>query len=114
LTEVHARSTWQRVSALRNSGRYGTVGLELVFALAIGFFGGRALDAKYFGGQGYGTAVGILFALAVCVRALMRASKEMQSDIDREEREAFPYEREYLEQAEKTSARTQKDGERDD
>jgi hypothetical protein len=89
------------MSALRNSSRYGTVGLELVFALAIGFFGGRALDARYLGGKGYGTAGGVLFGLAVSIRALMRSSKEMQADIDREAGEAFPYEREYLEQAER-------------
>lgn len=89
------------MSLLRNSGRFGTVGLELCLALGIGFWGGRALDVRYLGGHGYATAGGVLFGIATAVRALMRTSKEMQRDIDREASEAFPFEREYLEQAEK-------------
>jgi hypothetical protein len=89
------------VSTLRNSGRYGTVGLELVFGIAIAFALGRYLDSRYWGGHGYGTAGGALFGIATAIRVLMRASKEMNQDICREQSEAFPYEREYLEQSER-------------
>jgi F0F1-type ATP synthase assembly protein I len=93
------------VSSLRNSGRYGTVGLDLVFGLAIGFFLGRYLDQRFWGGHGYGTAGGSLFGVAAGVRSLMRASKSMNADIVREESEAFPFEQEYLEQAERADAK---------
>lgn len=85
---------------MRGVGRYGTAGLELVVGMGIGFFGGRWLDQRFGGGHGYFVIGGVVFGLIAGFRNLFRAAKNMQKDLEREEREAFPYEREYLAQIE--------------
>lgn len=92
---------------MRGVGRYGTAGLELVVGMGIGFFGGRWLDQRFGGGHGYFVIGGVIFGLIAGFRNLFRAAKKMQKDLEREEREAFPYEREYLAQVERA-----KDGDR--
>lgn len=85
---------------MRGVGRYGTAGLELVVGMGIGFFGGRWLDQRFGGGHGYFVIGGVIFGLVAGFRNLFRAAKNMQKDLEREESEAFPYEREYLAQVE--------------
>ncbi len=68
--------------------------------MGIGFFGGRWLDQRFGGGHGYFVVGGVVFGLIAGFRNLFRAAKNMQKDLEREEREAFPYEREYLAQVE--------------
>jgi Putative F0F1-ATPase subunit Ca2+/Mg2+ transporter len=91
------------MSTYRNIGRYGTAGLEVVVGIVGGFFIGRALDTLWFGAHGYGTAAFVLLGVAAGFRNLFRSAKHMQQDLDREDNEAFPFEREYLELAEHAS-----------
>jgi len=71
----------------REYGRYGTVGIELLVSMALGYYGGRWLDARV-GGGGWVTFAGFLFGIAVGFRSLFAAARYMQKDIAREERRA--------------------------
>jgi len=66
-------------------GRYGSVGVELVLTILILGGLGHWLDARYWGGAGWGTAVGFLLGVAVAFRNLMRTASRMQRDIERAE-----------------------------
>jgi len=70
----------------RGIGSFGTLGLEIVLCIALGFFGGRWLDGKL-GTDPYLSVVGFFFGLAAAVQSIMRATKEMQAEAEREERE---------------------------
>ncbi len=70
---------------LREYGRYGSVGIELVLSIAIGFYGGRWIDERV-GGHGWITLAGFLGGVYAGFRALYRASKFMMRDIERAER----------------------------
>jgi ATP synthase protein I len=66
-------------------GRYGSLGIELILSMAIGYYGGRWLDGRFgthwIGGLGFFLGVGAGF------RQIFRAAKRMQEDAEREERE---------------------------
>jgi hypothetical protein len=66
-------------------GRYGAVGLELVVAVVVTGALGYWLDARYWGSRGWGVAAGLLLGFAAGMRNLMRAARQMQADIEREE-----------------------------
>ncbi len=66
-------------------GRYGTVGIELLVSMALGYYGGRALDARL-GGHGWITFVGFLFGVAVGFRSIFAAGRHMEKDALEEER----------------------------
>jgi ATP synthase protein I len=66
-------------------GRYGSVGLELLLSMALGYYGGRWVDARA-GAHGWITLVGFLAGVAVGFRAIFQAGKSMQRDIERAER----------------------------
>jgi hypothetical protein len=70
---------------LKELGRYGAVGIELVLAILILAGVGHWLDERYWGGRSYGMAVGFLLGVAVGVRNLMRVAATMQRDIERAE-----------------------------
>jgi ATP synthase protein I len=70
---------------LKEYGRYGSVGIELVLSIAIGFYGGRWIDGRV-GGHGWITLAGFLGGVYAGFRALYRASKFMMRDIERAER----------------------------
>jgi ATP synthase protein I len=69
----------------KDFGRYGTVGIELIVSMAIGYYGGRAIDARI-GGRGWLTFVGFLAGVAVGFRSIFATARLMQRDIEREER----------------------------
>jgi ATP synthase protein I len=71
----------------REYGRYGTVGIELIVSMGLGYYGGRALDARV-GAGGWITFVGFLLGVAVGFRSIFAAARYMQRDIAREERRA--------------------------
>jgi F0F1-type ATP synthase assembly protein I len=75
---------------LRGLGDYGTVGLDLVLSILLGFFGGRWLDGKL-GTHGWLTALGFLFGVIAGFRSLYRAAvkwrKETEAEDERERRE---------------------------
>lgn len=75
-----------RVNDWRGVGSFGTIGIEIVLCIALGFFGGRWLDEK-FGTAPYLGAVGFCFGLAAAIKSVMRAHAEMQALAAKEERE---------------------------
>ena len=70
---------------LHDLGRYGTVGLEIIVSLALGYYAGRWVDEKI-GGGGWVTGAGALFGLVLGVYSLWRANQTMQRDILRAEK----------------------------
>ncbi len=67
-------------------GSWGTLGLEIVLSVMIGFFGGRWLDAK-FGTEPWISLVGFFFGCGAAGRSIHRTWREMQAVTAREERE---------------------------
>lgn len=76
----------RRIDEWRGVGSFGTLGLEIVLCIALGFFGGRWLDEK-FGTAPYLAGIGFCFGLAAAIKAVMRAHAEMQALAAKEERE---------------------------
>jgi len=68
----------------REYGRYGTVGIELIVSMALGYYGGQWLDERV-GGHGWVTFGGFLFGVAVGFRSIFAAARYMQRDIARQE-----------------------------
>lgn len=68
------------------SSNVGTVGIEFVLSLVVGFFGGHWLDGRLGTGP-YLTILGVCFGLAAGGRAIWRAAQHMRRDAEREERE---------------------------
>jgi hypothetical protein len=71
----------------REYGRYGSVGIELIVSMGLGYYAGRALDARV-GGQGWITLLGFLFGVSVGFRSIFAAARHMQRDVERQERQA--------------------------
>jgi ATP synthase protein I len=69
----------------KDFGRYGTVGIELIVSMAIGYYGGRAIDTRI-GGHGWVTFSGFLIGVAVGFRSIFVTARHMQEDIERAER----------------------------
>ena len=67
-------------------GSWGTLGLEIVLSVMIGFFGGRWLDAKL-GATPWLSLVGFAVGCAAAGKAIHRTWQEMQAVTAREERE---------------------------
>lgn len=76
----------RRIDEWRGVGSFGTLGLEIVLCIALGFFGGRWLDEK-FGTAPYLAGFGFCFGLAAAIKSVMRAHAEMQALAAKEERE---------------------------
>ncbi len=70
----------------RAVGSWGTLGLEIVLSVMLGFFGGRWLDAR-FGLAPWLSLVGFVFGCAAAAKAIHRTWAEMQAVTAREERE---------------------------
>jgi ATP synthase protein I len=71
-------------SDLKGLGDYGTVGLDLVLSILLGFFGGRWLDGKL-GGHGWLTVLGFLFGVVAGFRFLYRAAVKMRKESEAED-----------------------------
>jgi F0F1-type ATP synthase assembly protein I len=69
---------------LKSYGRYGAVGFELILSIAIGYYIGHWLDGKL--GTRWLALVGFLVGCYAGFRALFRTAKQMQLDIEREEK----------------------------
>lgn len=74
------------VRPYKEFGRYGSVGIELVLSIMLGWYAGRWLDGKIAGGHGWLTALGFVFGTYAGFRALFVAASHMQKDIERAER----------------------------
>jgi ATP synthase protein I len=75
------------VTPWREYGRYGSVGIELLVSIALGYYGGRWVDGRV-GAGGWITFLGFLFGVAVGFRSIFATARYMQRDIEREERRA--------------------------
>lgn len=68
---------------LQSYGRYGSVGLELVLSMAVGYYGGLWVDRKL--GTRWFALVGFLLGIYAGFRALWKAAKTMERDIEHDE-----------------------------
>lgn len=68
---------------LKSFGKYGAVGFELLASIAVGYYLGLWLDRKF--GTRWIAFVGFLVGCYAGFRALFRAAKQMQRDVEREE-----------------------------
>ena len=64
---------------LKLVGRFGSIGIELVVATLIGYFGGGWLDGR-FGTKPWLTTIGLLFGIAAGFRALVRIARKTKLD----------------------------------
>ena len=71
----------------REFGRYGAVGMEFVVSMAVGYYLGKWLDGRFFGGKGWATGIGSLIGVYTAFKAIFTASKRMTKDIERAERQ---------------------------
>src|SRR5215208_679893 len=71
-------------SDLKGLGDYGTVGLDLVLSVLVGFFGGRWLDGKL-GTHGWLTLIGLLLGSIAGFRSLYRAAVKMRKETEAED-----------------------------
>lgn len=69
---------------LKSYGRYGAVGFELLASIAVGYYLGHWLDGKF--GTHWIAFVGFLLGCYAGFRALFVAAKQMQRDVEREEK----------------------------
>jgi ATP synthase protein I len=61
-------------------GRYGTIGLEIFFAILLGYIFGFYLD-KWIGTAPYITIVFTLYGVVAAIRALVRLTKMYKEDL---------------------------------
>ncbi|MBS2013338.1 MAG: AtpZ/AtpI family protein [Deltaproteobacteria bacterium] len=69
---------------MKSAGKYGTLGLELILSMAIGYYGGQWLDGRF--GTRWIALVGFLVGCYAGFRALWKAAKTMQRDIENDEK----------------------------
>ncbi len=67
-------------------GRYGSVGLELLLSIAVGYFLGRWIDRRFFHEAGWATGIGALLGVYAGFRQLFKTAKRMQQDVEDAER----------------------------
>jgi hypothetical protein len=77
----------RQVKPYKDFGRYGSVGIELVLSILLGWWVGQKLDPKFGGGHGYITGAGFLLGVYAGFRALFVTAAHMQKDIERAERQ---------------------------
>jgi F0F1-type ATP synthase assembly protein I len=70
-------------SPLRAYGRFGTVGLELVLSIVLGYAFGHWLDGRYFPGHFYLTIVFTLAGTYAGFRAMFKAAKAAEREAER-------------------------------
>lgn len=69
-------------------GRYGSVGLELILSIGVGYWIGKYVDHRFFHDAGWATGIGFLLGVYTGFRALVKVAQRMQKDIkDAEKRE---------------------------
>jgi ATP synthase protein I len=74
------------VAPWKEYGRYGSVGIELVVSIVLGYWAGNWLDGKFGGGRGWLTVLGSAIGVYAGFRAIFSAAKHMTADIERAER----------------------------
>ncbi len=76
-------STFLSTKGMKSFGRYGSVGFELLLSIAIGYYLGHWADGKL--GTHWISLVGFLLGCYAGFRALFKAAKRMERDIERDE-----------------------------
>lgn len=71
------------MKGMKSYGKYGSLGLELLLSMAVGYYLGHWLDGRF--GTRWIALVGFGLGLYAGFRALFKAGKQMQKDIEREE-----------------------------
>lgn len=79
-------------------GRYGTVGIELFLSIVVGYLAGRWADGKL-GTHGWLTVAGVAVGVYAGFRALFKAAKTAQREMERLDRLEEEERRRYLERA---------------
>src|SRR5687768_10794068 len=72
------------MKGMKAFGRYGAVGFELLASIAVGYYLGHWLDGRF--GTRWIAFVGFLIGCYAGFRSLFRAAKQMQKDVEREEK----------------------------
>ncbi len=76
----------RKIDDWRGIGSFGTIGLQIVLCIALGFVGGQWLDKKL-GTAPYLEWLGFVFGLAAAINSVMHAHRQMQALAAKEERE---------------------------
>ena len=76
-TPFVARQPW------KSYGRYGTVGFELIFSIAIAWWVGHWLDSKFFPGKWYLTLVFTIGGVYTGFRALYKTGKRLEAEMEK-------------------------------
>lgn len=66
-------------------GRYGTIGLEIFFAILLGYIFGSYLD-QWIGTKPYITILFTVYGIVAAVRALMRMTRMYKEDLKAQEK----------------------------
>jgi F0F1-type ATP synthase assembly protein I len=72
------------MKGMKSFGKYGSLGFELLGSIAVGYYLGVWLDKK--AGTHWIALVGFLLGCYAGFRAIFKAAKTMQRDIENEER----------------------------
>lgn len=64
-------------------GRYGTVGFELLLSIVIAWWVGHWLDSKFFPGKWYLTLLFTIGGVYTGFRALYKAAKKMEAEMEK-------------------------------
>jgi F0F1-type ATP synthase assembly protein I len=67
-------------------GRYGSLGIELILSMAVGYYVGRWIDFRL-GSTPWLALLGFLVGVYAGFRQIFRAAKRMTEEAEREERE---------------------------
>jgi hypothetical protein len=76
----------RQITPWKEYGRYGSVGIELVVSIMLGYYAGHWADGKIGGGRGWLTAFGSIVGVYAGFHAIFSAAKHMTADIERAER----------------------------
>jgi F0F1-type ATP synthase assembly protein I len=68
-------------------GRYGSVGIELVLSMMLGYYAGHWLDVRYAHDAGYVTGIGMTLGIYAGFRQLYRVTKQATRELDRQDAE---------------------------
>jgi hypothetical protein len=68
------------MSPWKDVGRYGSVGIELIVWMALGYYGGRALDVRL-GAAGWVTFLGLALGLFAGFRSIFKTAAHMRREL---------------------------------
>ena len=81
---MSARAVAPMYKGYESLGRYGTVGLELVISVGLGWWAGHWLDGRYGGGRGWLTGIGFAFGAFAGFRQLFIVARKMTREAEAE------------------------------